>query len=302
MPTRRVPYSRSPDDLLHPGRDTVTDFFDPDFGPIPSDAGLCSEMARLAYVRHEAGDGRVRLEGFLRRAGFELVRPLDADGTQGFVASRNTGNDPVTVVAFRGTEPDRPMDVLADINIVLSPGAAGGRVHRGFAKALRAVEEPVREAILQARGRVVLTGHSLGAAIALLAARLVRPERRAGTRLHTFGCPRVGDKDFVRAMAWLSHARHAGACDVVSWVPPAFLPFSFVHHGTLHCIDREGQSHELGLGEEGHDQAKSLRAPCGVTATLLVELLPRLLAGNVPVEELSDHAPINYTSAIWGLR
>jgi fermentation-respiration switch protein FrsA (DUF1100 family) len=303
MPTKRVPYSRDPDDLLHPGRDAVTDFFDPDFGrPIPSDAAMCSEMARLAYVRHEVGNGRARLEGFLRRANFELEHPLDAGGTQGFVASRNEGDDPVTVVAFRGTEPDRPMDVLADLNILPSPGGVGGNVHRGFANALHAVEGPVRAAILRAPGRIVLTGHSLGAAIALLAAGLVPAERRATTRLHTFGCPRVGDKDFVQAMTWLNHARHAGACDLVSWVPPALPPFPFVHHGTLHCIDRAGTSHELGFGEEGDHQAKALRAPCGVTAALLLGLLPRLLAGQVPVDELSDHAPINYTSAIWGLR
>jgi triacylglycerol lipase len=296
---RRIPYSRDPDDLLHPGR--ATDFFDPSFGPIPSDAALCSEMARLAYVRHEEGDGRTRLEGFLHRAGFELGTCVDAAGTQGFLASRAGGGDPVTVVAFRGTEPDRLVDLFRDLDALPSPGTGGGRVHRGFAKALDAVGEPVRAAALEAPGRLVFAGHSLGAAIALLAAGLVPAERRNQTSVYTFGCPRVGNKDFVSSLAWLSHFRCAGACDLVSLVPPVSL-FPFVHHGAFHCIDREGTSHECGLGEQGHTAAKSFRAPCGFSSSFLLQLFPRLLAGKVPLDALSDHAPINYTSALWALR
>ena len=295
---RRVPYSRDPNDLLHPGR--ATDFFDPDFGPIPSEIALCSEMARLAYVRHEEPDGRSRLEDFLRRADFELRTCLDKDGTQGFVASRG-GGDPVTVVAFRGTEPDRLWDLLRDLDTLPSPGMGVGRVHRGFAKALDAVGKPFRSAVAEADGRLLFTGHSLGAAIALLAAASVLPERRSQTSVYTVGCPRVGDKDFVASLGWLRHVRCAGACDLVSLVPPVGL-FPFVHHGVLHCIDREGMVHECGLGEQGDTAAKPLRDPCGFTTVSLVQLLPRLLARQVPLDALSDHAPINYTSAVWGLR
>ena len=81
-----VPYSRNPEDLFHPG--LANNFFDPAFGAIPSDAALCSEMARLAYVRHEDGGGEARLKGFLDRAQFQLGARFNTSGTQGFVASR----------------------------------------------------------------------------------------------------------------------------------------------------------------------------------------------------------------------
>ena len=293
-PTRRVPYSRDLEHLLHPGR--ATDFFDPAFGDIPSDAALCSEMARLAYVRHEDAGGRARLEGFLARPGFSLEACFNAEGTQGFAASRGE----TTVIAFRGTEPDEPGDIRRDARFWPSPWRGRGQVHRGFSEALDAVHEEFAGAA-DVGGPLLLTGHSLGAALALLGAGLIPPDAQSRTAVYTFGCPRVGDADFGASVPAVSHARYAGACDLVSWVPPRQL-VPYLHHGILHCIDRDGTPRAFSAGEDGHDEAQGLQTGCGALDWSLAELLVRRVLRRIPPDLLADHAPINYTSAVWGLR
>jgi hypothetical protein len=294
-----IPYSTNPNDLFHPGR--ATNFFDPQHGAVPSDEALCAEMARLAYLRHEDTGEHGRLEAILRgRVGFELGPCFNNSGTQGFAATGSSpAGDRVTVVAFRGTEPNELADLLRDLHALPSPWGEGAKVHTGFAKALGFIRDQFLDVIRGAPGRLLLTGHSLGAGIAVLAASLVPADRRGQTLLCTFGCPRVGDERLGAALAGLKHLRYGGACDLVTWVPPSALT-PYRHHGIFRCIDHAGQSHELGSGEAAQDAAASLQAAC--TQTSLTEIVQRLFALQVPVNQLSDHAPINYMSALWGLR
>jgi pimeloyl-ACP methyl ester carboxylesterase len=294
-----IPYSTDPNDLLHPGQ--AQNFFDPQHGDVPSDEALCAEMARLAYLRHEDQGGHGRLEAILRdRAKFELGPCFNKSGTQGFAATRSSpAGDRVTVVAFRGTEPNELADLRLDALFWPSSWGDGAKVHTGFAKALGFIRDQFLDVIRSVPGRLLLTGHSLGAGLAVLAASLVPAERRGQTLLCTFGCPRVGDEKFGASLAGLKHLRYAGACDLVTWVPPAALT-PYRHHGIFRCIDHEGQIHELGSGEAAHAAAAPLQAGC--TQISPIEIAYRLIARQVPVNQLSDHAPINYMSALWGLR
>jgi triacylglycerol lipase len=298
----RIPYSIDPEDLFHPGK--AQNFFDPQHGAVPSDEALCAEMARLAYLRHEDPDGRSRLEGILRdRAGFELGPCFNTAGTQGFVASGpGPTGDRVTVIAFRGTEPDEPGDLQLDARFRPFSWGGGGRVHTGFAEALNAIRDQFLNAVRAVPGRLLLTGHSLGAGIATLAASVVPADRRNRTFLCTVGSPRVGDETFGASLSGLTHIRYAGACDLVTWVPPIFPGIPYQHHGILRCIDRTGRLHEFRSNESAHEQAGPLRDKSGCTQESLAEIFLKLIARQVPVKELSDHAPINYMSAIWGLR
>ncbi len=155
-----------------------------------------AELSLLAYNRPEF------IESELRKAHLELVKPvLNGPSTQGFVAE----GDSFVVVAFRGTEIFVPgkdslealrgavVDTLADANarLVRAPAPAQGQVHRGFLKALDEVFS--RLGGLSAMGKPVwLTGHSLGGALAILAA-----ARLPGVQgVYTFGAPNVGDGNF----------------------------------------------------------------------------------------------------------
>jgi hypothetical protein len=282
---RRVAYDSSRAALYRPGE--ADDFFA--LGPIASPAALCAEMARLAYVKDPA-----RLEAFLQRQGFSRLRQLDAGGTQGFVAEGPFGGETVCVAAFRGTESGDPADLFADARFALSAWEAGGRVHTGFAAAFGWVRDAFLEAT-QGRATLLLTGHSLGAALATLAASLLPPSSygslRPGARLVTFGCPRVGDADFKRATAGIAHDRYVNCCDKVTELPPeTLLGFHYVHTGQLHFFDAAGLLREEWTAEQMKAERRS------ASFAYLREL--GLLNGQVAVRELADHAPINYVSVV----
>ena len=135
--------------------------------------------------------------------------------------------------------------------------------------------------------RVLLTGHSLGAALATLTA-----SRMPLSHLYTFGSCRVGDASFAEAMRTISHTRFVDCCDLVTRVPPE--EFGYVHVGSLRYIDRNGQL--LESPSEEAIKADRLKA----AAWYLVR--HSFLLGTVFTRDLADHAPINYVSGVMGLR
>merc|ERR1712113_1174488 len=79
-------------------------------------------------------------------------------------------------------------------------------VHRGFATAFRHVQKPMTQAISDLGcSNLVVSGHSLGAAMSTLAAIYIRGE--LGLRIenvYTYGKPRVGNYAFVSAFQALA--------------------------------------------------------------------------------------------------
>lgn len=167
---------------------------------------------------------------FLSKWQFPDVRILRGFHTQGFIARQ--GN--TLIVAFRGTEPINASDWLTDVNYhqcELLPSVPG-RVHQGFANALEEVREPMLNAVaeLSSSGlaQMFITGHSLGGALAVLAASVLQSQ---GTQriaaVYTFGQPRVGDSRFSMAFdAKLGNVtfRYVNDRDIVPHLPPAKTP------------------------------------------------------------------------------
>lgn len=217
--------------------------FDPDAsGFSPVNAWWLSEAATLVY----SDEGTVR-DIFRRKTPLHEFRAFSVGGTQCFVA----WNQEFAIVAFRGTEisprkgsrrdfSEIHRDIVTDADIRTSDFGDGTHVHRGFAEQFELVWEGeglgafVRD--LPAR-TVWFTGHSLGAALATLAA--ARAERING--LYTFGSPRVGDEAFAVALVnrlagrGLEHYRFVNGSDLVTTVPVTTFPptISFKHTGTL---------------------------------------------------------------------
>jgi triacylglycerol lipase len=156
--------------------------------------------------------------------------PLDENGTDCYVA----WNDGAAIVAFRGTQPDEWQDILAD---------AKARQHRGFADAIEGIWPALSARLedLSSTRTVWFCGHSLGAALATLAA--YRYERTSG--VCTLGCPRVGDRTFTaafRAKLGQRSLRYVNDHDVVTHVPPPeFLEFTYDHVQFERFIDADGQ-------------------------------------------------------------
>lgn len=150
------------------------------------------------------------------------------------------------ILAFRGTE-DVPQDWLTDADMRRRDNPwlpAGGRIHRGFLRGYEAVAEAVETALddLGQPSALWLCGHSLGGALATLAAVDYTTRNRPVAGVLTIGQPRVGDRAFASAYAALGlserHRRVAHIRDPVTRVPPSLL--GWAHVGERWLFNRFG--------------------------------------------------------------
>ena len=130
----------------------------------------------------------------------------------------------ITFVAFRGTT--TLTDWIIDFDFPMKDG-----IHEGFFNAAMPLIPAISEMV---KGqRVLFTGHSLGAALATIAAAMVATAKTK--ELITFGSPRVGNRGFaLRTMDGLFKAkRYVHEDDIVTTVPPddPGLGFNFTHIG-----------------------------------------------------------------------
>lgn len=105
--------------------------------------------------------------------------------------------------AVRGTELKDLLDVKDDVDVMLTEPewAEGTRVHEGFLRHLGLILGSLEERIRASAGarQLHFLGHSLGGAVASLAAYRWASAASVGVSLVTFGAPRSGDAAFV---AW----------------------------------------------------------------------------------------------------
>ena len=139
---------------------------------------------------------------------------------------------------------------VSDFDIRRGDGGAA----EGFSEALRAVEFDIL-AQLPADRPVVVTGHSLGAALAALLALRLREISRDVAAVYTFGMPRPGREDFAAAYQASGLAertfRLVHGDDIVPTVAPSFLGFR--HVGWYVPADT-GKKFSRPAGEVGSDE------------------------------------------------
>jgi hypothetical protein len=143
-----------------------------------------------------------------RPAGQTLVQTFGNSGTstQGLVA-RDDGRKQI-VVAFRGTSD--LIDLLTDVKFFLLPLKASGvsnvgsaTAHSGFMDAYNSVADNVFRIVgAQAQAHpdysIVVTGHSLGGALASIASLGLKGKFPSKSlSLYTFGQPRTGNGDYA---------------------------------------------------------------------------------------------------------
>lgn len=199
-----------------------------------------------------------------------LIKPKDSDSVQ-FAA-----------LVFRGTTDAK--DWLTDFRLAPSTWAGLGHVHKGFGEAFTLVWDKVTASLnehVPSDCPLFIAGHSLGAALATLAASLRRP-----SGLYTFGSPRVGDKDFGATLSGVNVFRVANNRDVVTTVPPSF---PFHHLGELHYISQEGGM----LVNPDDDTVARDRLKRDRFSFSSIDW--KNLFRNAP-EPFADHAPVNYVA------
>lgn len=273
-------------------------FEDHDLQPFQADAASfhsanawwLAEASTLAYA-----DEAFAVEWF-KKAGMDTVRFFDKNTTQCFVAS----NREFAVVAFRGSEVWKrkgktgirvvAADFMTNADFWLTDWPRGGKVHRGFKNALDEIWEELFAYLteLERDGRKIwMTGHSLGAALATLAA-----DRYGEVQgVYTFGSPRVGNLRFKES--YLNRAyRLVNGSDIVTKIPPSGF---YMHVGELRLIDLKGKiaiqptenisgpsSGGVNVGRAGSFENKNQdKAPFLVPDAVL------------------DHVPLLYAILIW---
>jgi len=168
---------------------------------------LCAELSAIAY-------GLPTMLA-LEPLGMTWVQTFQSDTTQAYLC----GDGYTVFLAWRGT--DEVGDVIHDARYVKTDFTAGGRVHKGFLAAFDDLWLEIWGGLLELDSRLplVITGHSLGGALAILSAAIVQPES-----VHVFGCPRVGNGRFVKLLAGIPITRWEARRDLVTCIPPPVSP------------------------------------------------------------------------------
>lgn len=285
MPTS-IMYSARRKDLVTPFNEEAVFF--PNGCPA-TDEALCVELSRLAYGQFETSDhDKQRILAALTRIGLETTAFFSVSSgylvdTQGFLTT--TTDKRLSILAFRGTQAGNLADLRTDADFQLTSWREGGKVHRGFAHALLAVWPQLVPFLRRIEGRLLFTGHSLGGALATLAA-----SKHPPTALYTFGASRTGNKEFTQTLAAVDVQRYVDCCDLITQVPPTL--FGYRHTGTLQYIDRHG-------ARTTNPSRDSIHAD-RVRARAVYRRMYAWQSGTVEVRGLADHALINYISGITG--
>jgi triacylglycerol lipase len=261
------------DDLLRPG--SATDFFSrrafPPFEPQTvaysrANSLWLAELSRLVY-RHDVEEDnpcpRPSRTHFLKRAGLRQ---------HAFFISEKTNTkamlvEPVAppafaVLVFRGTQQSY-RDAKTDLVCGILPSGRGEiGVHKGFGAAVDSVWGEIESVLSRLACPLFYTGHSMGAALAVLAA-----ARRAPQAVYTFASPQIGNEAFTASLADVPIYRVVDDQDAVTSLPPRILGFR--HVGALQLL-------------KGQEEKRSF------WDTFIA----------FPPKPLADHAPVNYVDRI----
>jgi len=270
-----------------------------------------ADGSMLAYARHGARHmPAADFQENLARGGLRCLNQIgdwNAHGTQGYFAA----NDQFAILAFRGTEVDDPVDVIDDADLVLVPELDhrpdGGAprfvlgipalVHQGFKRALDRVWDKVRRCVTDYRqshphAEICFTGHSLGAALALLASSRFAD---GNISLYTYGCPRGGNQEFCDRVLADPHKktfRFVNLNDSVAHVPPESAIY---RHAPQNCFrfDENGN-----LAEDDGSFRGDVAALATVFTRFSVDL--SLDLAKIPAPPgLVDHSAARYCIRLW---
>ncbi len=265
--------------VFQPERDFM---FDPQSFPMgwplsrpdePAFLAQCHALAQfchLSYLREPEERQR-----FLARVGCE-ERAFGTERELLWTRIRSL-NDPVAgdVICFRGTSDPRHWAFNA--NTLLISWSAGGRVHLGFSRAFKLLQKSLTEELNHQETRpLVFLGHSLGGALALLAATLIHPQS-----VVTFGAPRPGNSVFAEVVESICPIyRIVNGEDLVPALP-----------SKIDLLDRFAYAHAGKLVRLQEGRAKPLLKES------LYALMERDQLGE-PLPALLHHAPSSYVSQL----
>ena len=157
----------------------------------------------------------------------------------GFVLSSPQNN----IIIFRGTQTrvewiNNFTAVQKDYTDSLS-GQYFGKIHEGFIRNYLRIVQPLPREVAQSLNPTIpcyITGHSLGASLAILAALdivLNVPQLKEKIQLYTYASPRVGDSTFatLHAKQVPNSYRIVNLADAIPLMPPTQAVGTYLHVG-----------------------------------------------------------------------
>jgi hypothetical protein len=222
---------------------------------------------------------------------FTVTQVMDDTANQGYVGwfsqglpgspipgSEVAANEPFVVVSFRGTVPSDLSDWIEDLSFskfaAFSDDYPDVSVHSGFWGAYQEMKPAMLSGLATAFSdsgarTLIVTGHSLGAAMAELAALDLKlnvyPDKYYAS--YTQGTPRPGNPAFADLYSANIDAsfREIHQADVVPHLPPMLLGFQ--HGPTEVWFDEAFDSYQVCSGSDGEDSScsDSLSFPVSVS-------------------------------------
>lgn len=211
---------------------------------------IAADLARDVYTIQSALP--VALEEFIKSSSVFSKKTDNVKRLQAEVGSRlinakdgfgvcvrgGTGYEKDIFIMFRGTTMSNyGADIISDVRIGVETSKTGLPVHVGFNHAFCSMIPAIQEFLTKnsdATGTVHVIGHSLGGAVAAIAADWLSTNGKH-VKLYTFGAPKPGLEFFADRLTTRLGAENIyrvyHATDVVPMVP--VYPFS--HSPTTHC-------------------------------------------------------------------
>jgi triacylglycerol lipase len=292
--------------------------------------GNAQAMMWLSQLAYETDEGEAekgeKIKRILPRLGLqflefgtnELIPGLLRRKACFIVATRPDA----TFVAFAGTDPLKPQDVITDLEARVTTEG----LHQGFAQAAGAVQSAVEGAITRggAGKPLFFTGHSLGGALAMISA--MRTRAAQITAVYTFGGARAGDRRFFDSYGANLRSctfRLVNGTDIVASVPPSLsngffsgliggllvgLRGGFRHVGRLvHCPQRSLFAEPAPTQNDGNEPDDFLKAGIDAAFGIFRQIPDFTLQKPDPLtldtnsdlpEQIRDHVPASYFRAL----
>lgn len=197
-------------------------------------AYMCALASDAAYLGEE--DFHNAMASYIEHR--FTTKYFNTGGAQAYAFKPNKDQ---AVIVFRGTDSECWNDFLADIKAWQSESDVNGEVHSGFKHEVDKLEKRIilwiKSRAVNKETEVILTGHSLGAAMAsIMCSRL--HDLGYNVKLYTFGSPRVGDSNWANQFSNIEVHRFVNCNDIVCRVP---LPPAYNHIGMLHYMTYDGK-------------------------------------------------------------
>lgn len=179
---------------------------------------LMSCLSEIAYIKFNSLE---KLKKETIALGLKVIATFDKGSTQAILVEHKN----FIALAFRGTEAMNIKDIDTNCDAILTTCDSGGKVHAGFNSAYLDVATEIEDKLCDKDMPLYITGHSLGGALATIAAKKLNYKKIAAC--YTFGAPRVSNENWIACMKTPVY-RIVNSADCVPMLPPPYVSVNII--------------------------------------------------------------------------